>query len=449
MKRSTKKVFAALLALAMSLSLAACNNDAAEGSTPAESAGNSAAPSGNGDAHAQGKADQGVTDTTIKIGSTYCTSGTYAYIGVPVIDMMTAVFNRVNAQGGIAGREIEFIQYDDGNDAAVSSAFVEKLVEEDKVFAINMLNGVAVNPCIDYLRDYGIPVVYPSSGLGICYTESDPGNTIFPVQPSSVVAGESLIARVCHESLFGENRDQKLPDDAIIGVTVGTDESSQLFLEGVKKQAEAENRTDYLMIETVTSDTYATAIQKMKDAGVQVLVNAITDTKGLIAAMNDAGWEIPVFNNYNCSNTQSYSPETYSPNRPIYACCWADYTGEDGEAMLADMADALSYSNLDEETIESYKNNNFARAGYFAAMAMVEGLQRIADLGWDFTWDNLIEVYETGGPLNIKALGTVDYSNGQRLGVSVLGLKEYTVVDGEGVMLDSIYFETIETIMSK
>jgi hypothetical protein len=145
----------------------------------------------------------------------------------------------------------------------------------------------------------------------------------------------------------------------------------------------------------------------------------------------------------------SPSPETYSPNRPIYCTGWSDNTGDVGETMKADMADALSYSkNLDEATRKSYEDNGYAYAGYFSAMTLVQGLQRIADQGLDFTWENYIYCMEQE-PIDITAMGLIDYSNGQRLGVTSMSLAEYTVENGVGVMKQLRPFESIAEIEAK
>src|SRR6202040_3375322 len=66
-----------------------------------------------GAAHAQKKYDPGATDTEIKIGNIMPYSGpasAYAVIG----KTEAAYFNKINAEGGINGRKIDFISYDDG-----------------------------------------------------------------------------------------------------------------------------------------------------------------------------------------------------------------------------------------------------------------------------------------------------------------------------------------------
>lgn len=457
MKKHIKKLLALVLALAMTLALAACGEkDPGASGNPGNSSnpGTSGTPSGgNDDPRKQGNASQGATGDTIKIGSTYCYSGAWAFIGMPVVDGARCVFDRINAQGGIGGKKIEFIHYDDGFDAANGAAFVEKLAEEDKVFALVCEAGNIVNPSLDYLKGIGIPVVNITASYKSLYAENDPTCAIFPVQPAGLVEGRNLLARLVNEPLFGPNKNEKLGSDVKIGVFAGSDEGSLFYLEAIEGYAAEYGILDRLMIETVTADTYATAVQKMIAAGCGAVINVLTDSKGVTAAMHDAGWEVPVMSTYATGTVVSYSPETYSPNRPIYCTGWSDNTGDIGDIMKADMADALSYSTqLDDATRKSYEDNGYAYAGYFSAMTLAIGLQRIADQGLDFTWDNYIYCMEQE-PISITAMGLIDYSNGQRLGVTSMSLAEYVVEDvggvPTGVMKQIRGFESVEEINAK
>lgn len=82
-------------------------------------------------------AEQGVTDTTIKIGTFGPLTGPVSLYGYPIINGAVAVYNAVNEKGGIHGRKIEMVYEDDGCDAAKARAAVKKLVFSSEVFAIN------------------------------------------------------------------------------------------------------------------------------------------------------------------------------------------------------------------------------------------------------------------------------------------------------------------------
>jgi branched-chain amino acid transport system substrate-binding protein len=83
-------------------------------------------------ASAQKKYDDGATDTEIKVGHTNPYSGNASAYGV-IGKTIEAFFKKVHDDGGINGRKINFITYDDGYAPPKTVEMVRKLVEEDKV----------------------------------------------------------------------------------------------------------------------------------------------------------------------------------------------------------------------------------------------------------------------------------------------------------------------------
>ncbi len=81
---------------------------------------------------AQKKYDTGATDTEIKIGNTMPYSGPASAYGV-IGKTEEAYFRKVNAEGGINGRKINFISYDDGYSPPKAVEQARKLVESDEV----------------------------------------------------------------------------------------------------------------------------------------------------------------------------------------------------------------------------------------------------------------------------------------------------------------------------
>ncbi|MBS0642241.1 MAG: ABC transporter substrate-binding protein, partial [Proteobacteria bacterium] len=74
----------------------------------------------------------GVTDTELKIGNTNAYSGPASAYGV-IAKLEAAFFQMVNDQGGVGGRKINFISYDDGYSPPKTVEQVRRLIEEDKV----------------------------------------------------------------------------------------------------------------------------------------------------------------------------------------------------------------------------------------------------------------------------------------------------------------------------
>src|SRR4051794_37218084 len=115
-------------------------------------------------AHAQKKYDPGATDTEIKVGNIMPYSGplsAYATIG----KTEAAYFRKLNEEGGINGRKINFISYDDGYNPAKTVEQARKLVEDDEVLLIFNSLGTPGNTAIQkYMNAKKVPQLFVSTG---------------------------------------------------------------------------------------------------------------------------------------------------------------------------------------------------------------------------------------------------------------------------------------------
>src|SRR3954467_11756501 len=106
---------------------------------------------------AQKKYDIGATDTNIKVGQTVPLSGAasaYATIG----KAQAAYMKMINDQGGINGRKIDLIQYDDAYSSPKAVEQVRKLVESDEVLLTFQLLGTPSNAAVQkYLNSKKVP----------------------------------------------------------------------------------------------------------------------------------------------------------------------------------------------------------------------------------------------------------------------------------------------------
>ncbi|WP_435111160.1 ABC transporter substrate-binding protein [Nocardiopsis synnemataformans] len=107
----------------------------------------------------------GVTDDAVVIGSHQPLTGPAAPGYLAVSQGARAVFEYVNAQGGVNGREIDYRVEDDAYDPAQTIDVTRQLVIEDEIFA--MVGGLGTpthSGVLDYLNEEGVPDVFPSSG---------------------------------------------------------------------------------------------------------------------------------------------------------------------------------------------------------------------------------------------------------------------------------------------
>src|SRR5476649_241895 len=96
---------------------------------------------------AQKKYDTGATDTEIKIGNIMPYSGPASSYGV-IGKTEEAYFRKINAEGGINGRKINFVSYDDAYSPPKTVEQARKLVESDEVLLIFNSLGTAMNTSI-------------------------------------------------------------------------------------------------------------------------------------------------------------------------------------------------------------------------------------------------------------------------------------------------------------
>ncbi|WP_024515253.1 ABC transporter substrate-binding protein [Bradyrhizobium sp. Tv2a-2] len=117
-----------------------------------------------GAVHAEKKYDPGASDTEIKIGNIMPYSGPASSYGV-IGKTEAAYFNMVNAEGGINGRKINFISYDDAYSPPKAIEQARKLVESDEVLLIFQSLGTPSNSAIQkYMNAKKVPQLFVASG---------------------------------------------------------------------------------------------------------------------------------------------------------------------------------------------------------------------------------------------------------------------------------------------
>src|SRR3981081_4692835 len=115
-------------------------------------------------ASAEKKYDPGASDTEIKIGNIMPYSGPASSYGV-IGQAEAAYFNKINAEGGINGRETNSIPYDDPSSPPKGIEQARKLVEADEVLLIFQPLGTPSNSAIQkYMNAKKVPQLFVASG---------------------------------------------------------------------------------------------------------------------------------------------------------------------------------------------------------------------------------------------------------------------------------------------
>lgn len=431
-----KKAISILLILVLAFSLFGCNNAASPDSTAGgePNTATTAPPSGeNTEPPVEIQYSQGASGTEILIGSTFVTSGAFSIIGLPVLAGMNAYLDMVNDKGGIDGRKITLVHIDDEGDPVKAKSTMQQLVEEEQVFATVCGSSVTA-AVLDDLKAYGIPAVYLPTGIRQLYVENaatnEDGYNIFPVQPIFYMEGQIMAARAV--GFLGAQK---------IGMLYYNDESSVDLFEGVSKVA-GENgaQVQGAQLSATDSDVSgAVAIIKDFDPDVIICTAAAANLSMIIKELNSQGIAKPLITSY--INAAKTVPELIYPDVqdkfPVYCSDWGSFGDE---AAKAEFDEWISKYDA------SYTENSYAIAGWIASYMFCQGLYRIE--GQDITWENYMRALEEGGPL-VSPFGVeVDFSDGQRKGVSKMVFKIMDMESENGTNWSVIAdFQTLEEML--
>jgi len=214
---------------------------------------------------AQKKYDTGATDTEIKIGNIMPYSGPASAYGV-IGKTEEAYFKKINAEGGINGRKINFISYDDAYSPPKAVEQVRKLVESDEVLVVFNPLGTPSNSAIQkYLNSKKVPQLFVATGAAKWNAPKD-----FPWTMGWQPSYQSE-AHIYAKYLIKEKPDAK------IGVLYQNDDFGKDYLKGLKDGFGAKASMIVAEESYETSEpTIDNHIVKLKTSGADVFINIAT-----------------------------------------------------------------------------------------------------------------------------------------------------------------------------
>ena len=234
-------------------------------------------------ANAQNKYDPGVTDTEIKIGNINPYSGPASAYGTTG-RTEAAYFRKINAEGGINGRKINFISYDDAYSPPKAVEQARKLVESDEVLLIFSSAGTPSNTAIQkYMNAKRVPQPFVQSGAT---KWNDPQNFPWSMGWSPNYQNE---ARIYARYILREK------PNARIAVIYQNDDYGKDYLKGLKDGL-GDKATSMIVAEDayeVAEPTIDSHVVKMKSLNADVFVD-ITTAKFAAQAIRKAaeiGWK--------------------------------------------------------------------------------------------------------------------------------------------------------------
>ncbi len=328
---------------------------------------------------AQKKYDTGATDTEIKIGSIMPYSGPASAYGI-IGKTQAAYFNKINAEGGINGRKINFISYDDGYSPPKAVEQARKLVESDEVLLIFNSLGTPSNSAIQkYMNAKKVPQLFVATGAT---KWNDPKEFPWTMgwQPNYQSEG-----RIYAKYLMKEKPNAK------IGILYQNDDFGKDLLKGLKDGLDAKAASMIIAEEPYETSvpTVDSQIVALKSKGADVFVSITTPKFGAqsVKKVAELGWK-PLFilNNVASSTGSVIKPAGYENAQGVISATY----GKDPTD--PQWKDDPGVKNFDAFLAKYFPEGNRADSsvafGYSSAQTMVHVLKAAGD---DLTRANIMK----------------------------------------------------------
>jgi ABC-type branched-subunit amino acid transport system substrate-binding protein len=328
---------------------------------------------------AQKKYDTGATDTEIKIGNIMPYSGPVSAYGV-IGKTEAAYFNKVNAEGGINGRKINFVSYDDGYSPPKTVEQARKLVESDEVLFIFNSLGTPPNSAIHkYMNSKKVPQLFVATGAT---KWNDPKDFPWTMGWQPNYQSES---RIYAKYLLKEKPDAK------IAVLYQNDDYGKDYLKGLKDGLGAKAASMIVAEESyeTTEPTIDNHIVKLKSIGADVFMD-ITTPKFAAQAIKKAAeidWKaLHILNNVAASVGSVIKPAGFQNSQGIIS---AQYLKDTTDPQWANDPGMKAYLDfMAKDFPEGDKLDNGTVVGYGVSQTLVQVLKQCGD---DLTRENVMK----------------------------------------------------------
>ncbi len=223
----------------------------------------------------------GVTDTEIRIGSMAAYSGPASAYGA-IGRAHTATFRWLNDQGGVGGRKVNFLSYDDGYSPPKAVEQVRRLIEQDKVACLSNTLGTPSNSAIvRYVNKKKVPQLFVGSGADKWGNYKEHPWTI-GWQPSYRI-----------ESSIYAQYILKAKPDAKIAILYQNDDFGKDYLAGVKEVLKDRFSQVVTASFEVTDATIDSQVIGLQATGATALISAATPkfAAQIIRKVADMGWK--------------------------------------------------------------------------------------------------------------------------------------------------------------
>lgn len=330
-------------------------------------------------AHAQKKYDPGASDTEIKIGQTVPFSGpasAYATVG----KAQAAYMKMINDQGGVNGRKLNLIQYDDAYSPPKTVEQVRKLVESDEVLLTFQIIGTPPNAAVQkYLNAKKVPQLFAATGASK-FTDPKHFPWTMGFNPSYFVEG-----RIYGQYILKEHPNAK------VGVLYQNDDLGKDYLNGLK--AGLGDKAAKMIVAAasyeLTDPTVDSQILKIRDAGADLIFSASTPKQAAqaIKKIAELGWHPVHIVDINAASVGAVmKPAGLEASKGVIS---VGYVKDPADPNWKDDPGTQRYlAFMQKYYPDGDKNSSFNVYGYITAQLLVDVLKQCGD---DLTRANVMK----------------------------------------------------------
>jgi ABC-type branched-subunit amino acid transport system substrate-binding protein len=319
---------------------------------------------------AQKKYDTGATDTEIKIGNIMPYSGPASAYGV-IGKTEAAYFKKINDAGGINGRKINFITYDDGYSPPKTVEQARKLVESDEVLLIFNSLGTPPNSAIHkYMNSKKVPQLFVATGAT---KWNDPKDFPWTMGWQPNYQSETQI----YAKYILKNK-----PDAKIAVLFQNDDYGKDYLKGLKDGLGAKAASMIVAEESfeTSEPSIDNHIVKLKSTNADIFVNISTPkfAAQAIKKMAEIQWKpLHFLNNVSASVGSVIKPAGYENSQDIISAAYLKDASDkqwDNDPGMKEF-----YAFLAKDFPEGDKLDGSVVVGYGVSQTLVKVLQMCGD----------------------------------------------------------------------
>jgi len=316
---------------------------------------------------AQKKYDDGASDTEIKIGNTNPYSGPASAYGT-IGKTIDAYFKKVNAEGGVNSRKINFISYDDGYSPPKTVEQARKLVESDEVLLLFQTLGTPCNTAIHkYMNSKKVPQLFVATGAT---KWGDPQHFPWTMgwQPNYQSEG-----RIYAEYLMKNNPNGK------IGILFQNDDYGKDYVKGIKDGLAAKAKT--MIVSELPYEpadpTVDSQIVSLKGSGADVFFNVTTPkfAAQAIKKAHEIGWQpVHLLNNVSNSVGSVLKPAGLEASKGVLSTAYLKDPTDPTWDNDAGKKEWLAF--MDKYYPDGDKTSSFTVYGYTVAQTLVQVLKQ-------------------------------------------------------------------------